>query len=214
MKRPKRKSKGQLLVKKASFNNLQNIDVSIPLGMLTVVTGVSGSGKSSLVNSTIAPFLLNVLNRAKREVGTVESITGYETLEKVIVVDQSPIGRTPRSNPAIYTGAFDAIREVFATTQEALSRGYKAGRFSFNTKSGRCPHCDGDGVTKIEMHFLPPVYVKCDYCDGKRYNKETLEVTFKGKNIADILDMTVEEAIHFFRNQPKIVKILQTLDEV
>ena len=198
----------------ASHNNLKNIDVQIPLQHMTVVTGVSGSGKSSLVNHILANHLSNELNGARRTVGKCKEIRGLEHIDKAIVVDQSPIGKTPRSNPATYTAVFTAIRELFATSEEAQIRGYGPGRFSFNTKDGRCPHCDGDGVKKIEMHFLPPVYVKCEYCDGKRFNKETLEVTFKGKNIAEVLDMTVEEALDFFKNQPKIAKVLEVLNDV
>lgn len=198
----------------AKHNNLKNIDVQIPLQNLTVVTGVSWSGKSSLVNHILANYLSNELNGARRTVGNVEQIKGLEYIDKAIVVDQSPIGKTPRSNPATYTAVFTHMRELFAASEEALIRWYGPGRFSFNTKDGRCPHCDGDGVKKIEMHFLPPVYVKCEYCEGKRFNKETLEVTFKGKNIADVLDMTVEEALDFFKNQPKIAKVLEVLNDV
>lgn len=203
-----------LEIKWANHNNLKNIDVQIPLQNLTVVTWVSGSGKSSLVNHILANYLSNELNGAKRPVGNVKEIRGLEYIDKAIVVDQSPIGKTPRSNPATYTGVFTHIRELFATSEEAQIRGYGPGRFSFNTKDGRCPHCDGDGVKKIEMHFLPPVYVKCEYCEWKRFNKETLEVQFKAKSIADVLDMTVEEALEFFKNQPKVSKVLQVLDDV
>ncbi len=198
----------------ASHNNLQNIDVQIPLQNLTVVTWVSGSWKSSLVNHILANYLSNELNWANRTVWSFKEIRWLEHIDKAIVVDQSPIWKTPRSNPATYTNVFTHIRELFATSEEALIRWYGPGRFSFNTKDWRCPHCDWDWVKKIEMHFLPPVYVKCEYCDGKRFNKETLEVQFKAKNIADVLDMTVEEALEFFKNQPKIFKILEVLNDV
>lgn len=203
-----------LEIKWANHNNLKNIDVSIPLQNLTVVTWVSGSGKSSLVNHILANYLSNELNWAKRPVWNFKEIRWLEHIDKAIVVDQSPIWKTPRSNPATYTWVFTNIRELFATSEEAQIRWYGPGRFSFNTKDGRCPHCDWDWVKKIEMHFLPPVYVKCEYCDGKRFNKETLEVQFKAKNIADVLDMTVEEALDFFKNQPKIFKILEVLNDV
>lgn len=214
VKRKKRHLKHFLEVIGASQNNLKNIDVKIPLEHLTVVTWVSGSGKSSLVNHILANYLSNELNGAKRTVWNVKEIRWLEYIDKAIVVDQSPIGKTPRSNPATYTAVFTAIRELFASSEESLVRWYGPGRFSFNTKDGRCPYCDGDGVKKIEMHFLPPVYVKCEYCEWKRFNKETLEVTFKGKNIADVLDMTVEEALDFFKNQPRIVKVLEVLNDV
>lgn len=210
----KRLKKHFLEIQWASQNNLKNIDVEIPLEHLTVVTGVSGSGKSSLVNHILANHLSNQLNGAKRVVGKVDKITWLEYIDKAIVVDQSPIGKTPRSNPATYTGVFTSIREIFASTTEAQVRWYGPGRFSFNTKEWRCPYCDGDGVKKIEMHFLPPVYIKCEYCDGKRYNNETLDISFKSKNIADVLDMTVDEASEFFSNQPKVFKILQVLQSV
>lgn len=198
----------------AEENNLKNIDVKIPLGVFTCVTGVSGSGKSTLVNEVIYKKLAQALNRAKVKPGKHKVFKGLEQLEKVIEIDQSPIGRTPRSNPATYTGVFDDIRDVFAQTNEAKIRGYKKGRFSFNVKGGRCEACRGDGIIKIEMHFLPDVYVPCEVCHGKRYNRETLEVTYKGKNIADVLDMTVEEALEFFKNIPKIKRKLQTLYDV
>lgn len=198
----------------ATHNNLKNIDVQIPFQNLTVVTWVSGSGKSSLVNHILANYLSNKLNGASRQVWSCKEIKGLENIDKAIVVDQSPIWKTPRSNPATYTAVFTHIRELFAASEEAMIRWFWPGRFSFNTKDGRCSHCDGDGVKKIEMHFLPPVYVKCEYCEAKRFNKETLEVTFKAKNIADVLDMTVEEAMEFFKNQPKIFKVLVVLNDV
>jgi len=198
----------------ASHNNLKNIDVKIPLQNLTVVTWVSWSWKSSLVNHILANYLSNKLNWTNKPVWSFKEIRGLEYIDKAIVVDQSPIWKTPRSNPATYTNVFTYIRELFATSEESLIRWYWPGRFSFNTKDWRCPYCDWDWVKKIEMHFLPPVYVKCEYCDWKRFNKETLEVEFKGKNIAEVLDMTVEEALYFFKNQPKIVKILEVLNDV
>ncbi len=212
--RKKRQIGHHLEVIGASHNNLKNIDVAIPLENLVVVTGVSGSGKSSLVNHILANHLSNELNRASRNVWKFKEIKWLQHIDKTIVVDQSPIGKTPRSNPATYTWVFNHIRDLFSTAEEAMIRGYGPGRFSFNTKDGRCPYCDGDGMKKIEMHFLPPVYVKCEYCEGSRFNKETLEVTFKGKNIAEVLDMTVSEACDFFKNQPKIFKILNVLDDV
>jgi len=198
----------------ARENNLKNINVKFPLGVFTCVTGVSGSGKSSLINEILYKKCASELNRAKVKPGDHDFVKGLEHLEKVIDIDQSPIGRTPRSNPATYTGVFDIIREVFSETTEAKMRGYKAGRFSFNTKGGRCEACSGDGIIKIEMHFLPDVYVPCEVCKGKRYNRETLDVRYKGKNIADVLDMTVEEALEFFKNIPRINKKIQTLYEV
>lgn len=198
----------------ATQNNLKNIDVAIPLGLFTCVTGVSGSGKSSLVNEILYKRLARDLNRARVRAGEHKDILGIEKLDKVINIDQSPIGRTPRSNPATYTGLFDMIRELFAQTTEAKMRGYQKGRFSFNVKGGRCEACAGDGILKIEMHFLPDVYVPCDVCHGKRYNRETLEVHYKGKTISDVLDMTVEEALVFFENIPKIKNKLQTLYDV
>lgn len=198
----------------ARQNNLKNIDVAIPLGMLVCVTGVSGSGKSSLINSILYPVLAKQLNRAVTHPGKHDRIEGIDNLDKVIAIDQSPIGRTPRSNPATYTGLFNDIRELFASTNDAKIRGYKAGRFSFNIKGGRCEACEGDGVKCIEMHFLPDVYVTCDVCKGKRYNRDTLEVKYKGKNIFDVLDMTVDEGLAFFENIPKISRRLKTLADV
>lgn len=198
----------------ASENNLKHVDVDFPLGQFIAVTGVSGSGKSTLVNEVLYKVLAQKLNRSKQKPGEFDSVTGVEELEKVIDIDQSPIGRTPRSNPATYTGVFDDIRDVFAMTNEAKVRGYKKGRFSFNVKGGRCEACRGDGIIKIEMHFLPDVYVPCEVCHGKRYNRETLEVTYKGKNIADVLEMTVEDALIFFENIPKISRKLQTIVDV
>lgn len=198
----------------ARQNNLKNIDVAIPLGMLVCVTGVSGSGKSSLINSILYPVLAKQLNRAITHPGKHDRIEGIDNLDKVIAIDQSPIGRTPRSNPATYTGLFNDIRELFASTNDAKIRGYKAGRFSFNIKGGRCEACEGDGVKCIEMHFLPDVYVTCDVCKGKRYNRDTLEVKYKGKNIFDVLDMTVDEGLAFFDNIPKISRRLKTLADV
>ncbi|MCM3639368.1 excinuclease ABC subunit UvrA [Sporosarcina luteola] len=201
-------------IKDASENNLKDVDVDFPLGQFIAVTGVSGSGKSTLVNEVLYKVLAQKLNRSKQKPGKFTSITGLEELEKVIEIDQSPIGRTPRSNPATYTGVFDDVRDVFAMTNEAKVRGYKKGRFSFNVKGGRCEACRGDGIIKIEMHFLPDVYVPCEVCHGKRYNRETLEVTYKGKNIADVLSMTVEDALVFFENIPKISRKLQTIVDV
>ncbi|MFS8579281.1 MAG: excinuclease ABC subunit UvrA, partial [Novibacillus thermophilus] len=201
-------------VRGAKENNLKNINVKFPLGTFTVVTGVSGSGKSTLVNEILHKALSRELHRAKQKPGAHKALLGIEHLDKVIDIDQSPIGRTPRSNPATYTGVFDDIREVFATTQEAKVRGYKKGRFSFNVKGGRCEACRGDGVIKIEMHFLPDVYVPCEVCKGKRYNRETLDVRYKGKNVAEVLDMTVEDALTFFQNIPRIKRKIQTLYDV
>jgi len=203
-----------LIIRGARENNLKNIDVTIPLGVLTLVTGVSGSGKSTLVNSILASELTARLHRAQAVPGAHDAIDGVEQLDKAIVIDQSAIGRTPRSNPATYTGVFTQIRELFAGTPEANIRGYKPGRFSFNVKGGRCEHCQGDGVIKIEMHFLPDVYIQCPECHGKRYNREALEITYKGKTISDVLDMTVEQACEFFANIPAIARKLTTINEV
>ena len=205
---------GWLTIKGAAENNLKNIQVDFPLGVMTCVTGVSGSGKSSLVNEILYKTLARKLNRAGTIPGKYKSIEGLEQLDKVIAIDQSPIGRTPRSNPATYTGVFDQIRDLFASTADAKSRGYKKGRFSFNVKGGRCEACSGDGIIKIEMHFLPDVYVPCEVCQGKRYNRETLEVKYKGKSIFDVLDMTVEEALEFFEPVPSIRRKIETLNDV
>ena len=213
-KRRKVRAGYELVVRGARENNLKNIDVHFPLGVFTVVSGVSGSGKSTLVNTILANELLARLHRAQTVSGTHDKIEGIEKINKAIVIDQSPIGRTPRSNPATYTGVFTAIRELFAAQPEAQVRGYKAGRFSFNVKGGRCEHCQGDGVNKIEMHFLPDVYVTCPECHGKRYNHEALEIKYKGKDIADVLDMTIDEAVEFFANIPAIVSKLRTIKEV
>lgn len=198
----------------AAENNLKDIDVEIPLGQFVCVTGVSGSGKSSLVNEILYKALASSVNKSKIKPGKYKSIEGLENIDKVVDIDQSPIGRTPRSNPATYTGTFDLIRDIFAMTNEAKMRGYKKGRFSFNVKGGRCEACSGDGIIKVEMHFLPDVYVPCEVCKGKRYNRETLQVLFKGKNISDVLDMTVEEAIEFFENHPRVLRKLETLQNV
>lgn len=214
---PKSRREGNgkcLYIKGASENNLKSIDVKIPLGKFTCVTGVSGSGKSSLVNEIIYKELAGKLNRAKIRPGKFKKIEGIEELDKIINIDQTPIGRTPRSNPATYTGVFNDIRELFAMTKDAKARGYTQGRFSFNVRGGRCEACEGDGILKIEMHFLPDVYVPCEVCKGARYNRETLEVKYKGKSIADVLDMTIEEACSFFENIPKIYRKIQTLNEV
>ena len=205
---------GFLTVRGAEENNLKNIDVNFPLGVMTCVTGVSGSGKSSLVNEILYKSLAKKLNRARVVAGKHKCIEGVEQLDKVIAIDQSPIGRTPRSNPATYTGVFDQIRDLFAATADAKARGYKKGRFSFNVKGGRCEACSGDGILKIEMHFLPDVYVPCEVCHGKRYNRETLEVKYKGKSIYDVLNMTVEEALEFFEHVPSIKRKIQTLYDV
>jgi excinuclease ABC subunit A len=203
-------------IKGASCNNLQSVDVSFPIGLFTCVTGVSGSGKSSLLNDTLYPVAQQVLNKAKllNQPGKYKSLSGLEYLDKVVDIDQSAIGRTPRSNPATYTGLFTPIRELFAATADARTRGYMPGRFSFNVKGGRCESCEGDGVIRVEMHFLADVYVTCDACQGKRYNRETLEIKYKDKSIHDILEMTVETALAFFLRIPKIARKLQTLDDV
>ncbi len=203
-----------LEVKGAKENNLKNVNAKIPLGVFTCVTGVSGSGKSTLINEILLKSLMKEYYRSKAKPGQHKTITGTEHLDKVVNIDQSPIGRTPRSNPATYTGVFDDIRDVFAATNEAKMRGYKKGRFSFNVKGGRCEACRGDGIIKIEMHFLPDVYVPCEVCKGKRYNRETLDVKYKGKNISDILDMTIEDASEFFKNIPKIKRKIDTLVDV
>ena len=210
----RRKPTGFLTIKGAAENNLKNIDVKVPLGIMTCITGVSGSGKSSLINEILYKRLARDLNRARVIPGKHKDILGVDQLDKVINIDQSPIGRTPRSNPATYTGVFDQIRDLFAATADAKARGYKKGRFSFNVKGGRCEACSGDGIIKIEMHFLPDVYVPCEVCKGKRYNRETLEVKYKDKSIYDVLNMTVEEALTFFENVPSIKRKIQTLYDV
>jgi excinuclease ABC subunit A len=205
---------GYLTIKGARENNLKNIDVKVPLGVFTCITGVSGSGKSSLINEILKKRLSRDLNRARVKPGEHDDIIGYEALDKVIDIDQSPIGRTPRSNPATYTGVFDLIRDLFAGTKDAKAMGYQKGRFSFNVSGGRCEACRGDGMNKIEMHFLPDIYVPCEVCGGKRYNRETLEVRYKGKNISEVLDMTVDEACEFFENMPAIRRKIETLRDV
>ncbi len=210
----RRKPTGFISIRGARENNLKNIDVDIPLGVMTVVTGVSGSGKSSLINEILHKRLARDLNRARVIPGRHDDIEGIEQLDKVIAIDQSPIGRTPRSNPATYTGVFDVIRDLFAATPDAKAKGYKKGRFSFNVKGGRCEACGGDGIIKIEMHFLPDVYVPCEVCGGKRYNRETLDIRYKDKNIFDVLDMTVEDAVRFFENQPSVRRKIESLNEV
>jgi excinuclease ABC subunit A len=207
-------SAGWIVVRNARGNNLKGVDVAIPLGLFVCVTGVSGSGKSTLIQDTLFPRLMFEVYGTRTTWEPHDSVEGLDTFDKVIDIDQSPIGRTPRSNPATYTGTFDMIRELFALTQDAKLRGYKNGRFSFNVKGGRCESCKGDGVLKIEMVFLPDVYVPCEICKGKRYNRETLEVKYKGKNISEILGMTIDDAVDFFRPIPKIFRKLETLQEV
>ena len=210
----RRSPTGWIKIRGARENNLKNIDVDVPLGIMTCVTGVSGSGKSSLINEILYKALAKKLNRARTIPGDHDGIDGVEQLDKIIAIDQSPIGRTPRSNPATYTGVFDLIRNLFAATTDAKAKGYSKGRFSFNVKGGRCEACSGDGIIKIEMHFLPDVYVPCEVCGGKRYNRETLEVKYKGKSIYDVLNMTVEEALKFFENVPSIARKIATLNDV
>jgi excinuclease ABC subunit A len=211
----RRKCNGKwITIKGAQENNLKNINVKFPLGVFTCVTGVSGSGKSTLVNEILCHALQHSVYKSKVRIGKNKTITGLDNIDKVVEISQDPIGRTPRSNPATYTGVFDLIRDLFAGTPDAKAKGYAKGRFSFNVKGGRCEACSGDGIVKIEMHFLPDVYVPCEVCGGKRYNRETLEVRYKGKNIYDVLDMTVEEALEFFKNVPKIHKKIQTLYDV
>ena len=211
----RRKSNGKAIeIISAKENNLKNINVKFPLGVFTCITGVSGSGKSTLVNEVLYKTIAKELNGSNEKPGKCKEVKGLENIDKIINIDQSPIGRTPRSNPATYTGVFDSIREIFATTNEAKLRGYEKGRFSFNMPGGRCEACSGDGILRIEMHFLPDIYVPCEVCKGKRYNRETLEVKYKGKTIADVLDMTVEEALVFFENVPKIKQKIQTLNDV
>ena len=211
----RRKSNGRAIeIKGALENNLKNINVKIPLGVFTCITGVSGSGKSTLINEILYKSLAKQIYKSNEKPGKHKEITGIENIDKIINIDQSPIGRTPRSNPATYTGVFDLIRDIFAETNEAKLRGYGKGRFSFNVSGGRCETCQGDGILKIEMHFLPDIYVPCEVCKGKRYNRETLEVKYKGKTISDVLDMTIEEALEFFSNVPKIKQKIQTLYDV
>lgn len=211
----RRKLTGKYLeIVKAEEHNLKNISLKIPLGQFVCVTGVSGSGKSTLVNEVLYKNINKILNKSNEKAGKCKEIKGIENIDKIINIDQSPIGRTPRSNPATYTGVFDFIRDIFATTNEAKMRGYEKGRFSFNVEGGRCESCHGDGIIKIEMNFLSDVYVPCEVCKGKRYNRETLEVKYKGKSIADVLDMTVEEALEFFENIPRIKQKIQTLYDV
>ena len=211
----RRKSNGKSIeILGAQENNLKNINVKIPLGVFTCVTGVSGSGKSTLVNEVLYKTIAKEINGSTEKPGKCKGVKGIENIDKIINIDQSPIGRTPRSNPATYTGVFDIIRDLFATTNEAKMRGYQKGRFSFNVPGGRCEACQGDGVLRIEMHFLPDIYVPCEVCKGKRYNQETLEVKYKGKSISDVLDMTVEEALEFFANVPRIKQKIQTLSDV
>ncbi len=211
----RRKSNGRAIeIKAAEENNLKNINVKIPLGVFTCITGVSGSGKSTLINEILYKSLAKKIYKSSEKPGKHKEITGIQNIDKIINIDQSPIGRTPRSNPATYTGVFDLIRDIFAETNEAKLRGYGKGRFSFNVSGGRCETCQGDGILKIEMHFLPDIYVPCEVCKGKRYNRETLEVKYKGKTISDVLEMTIEEALDFFSNVPKIKQKIQTLYDV
>jgi excinuclease ABC subunit A len=210
----RRRPSGYIEIEGASQHNLRNVNVKVPLGVFCCVTGVSGSGKSTLVNEVLYKAVANRLLRSRQRAGAHKRINGLDQLDKVISVDQSPIGRTPRSNPATYIGLFDQIRELFSKTQEARARGYKPGRFSFNVKGGRCEICRGDGQIKIEMHFLPDVYVPCEQCNGKRYNRETLEVRFKGKTISDVLEMPIEEALEFFAHIPKIRRRIEALNDV
>jgi excinuclease ABC subunit A len=210
----KKIERGYITIKGCKHNNLKNVDLSVPVGVMTVVTGVSGSGKSSLINETLYPIVYNYVNKSDIPEGRHKSVEGLDKIDKVINIDQSPIGRTPRSNPATYTNVFTDIRSLFASTPDAKERGYSSGRFSFNISGGRCESCGGAGIKKIEMFFLPDVYVECDVCGGRRYNRETLEVKFKGKNISDVLDMTISEANEFFENIPKIKNKLQTLVDV
>jgi len=214
IRKRKKPGKDWINIKKASGNNLKNVDVKIPHALLTVVTGVSGSGKSTLINDTLYRYAATQINKAKHVVAPVSGITGMSAFDKIVEINQSPIGRTPRSNPATYSGLFSIIRELFSNTQEARSRGYKTGRFSFNVKGGRCEACQGDGLIKVEMHFLPDVYVPCDVCDGKRYNRETLDIRYKGKNIHEVLGMTTEQAFEFFSAVPNLHKKLETLMDV
>jgi excinuclease ABC subunit A len=204
----------QIIVRNAQGNNLKNVDIAFPVGLFTCVTGVSGSGKSTLVNDTLYAHAARLINRAGIIPAPCDAIEGLDHFDKVVDIDQSPIGRTPRSNPATYTGLFTPIRELFAATPESRSRGYTPGRFSFNVKGGRCEACTGDGVIKVEMHFLPDIFVHCEHCQGKRYNRETLEIRYKGKTIHEVLDMTVEDAAEFFKAVPSVAKKLQTLMEV
>ena len=211
----RRKSNGKSIeIIGAKENNLKNIDVKIPLGIFNCVTGVSGSGKSTLINEILYKYLSREINGSNEKPGKCEKIKGMSNIDKIINIDQSPIGRTPRSNPATYTGVFDMIRDIYAGTNEAKMRGYQKGRFSFNVSGGRCEACQGDGVVRIGMNFLPDIYVPCEVCNGKRYNRETLEVKYKGKSISDVLDMTVEEALEFFSNIPRIRDKIKTLRDV